>query len=368
MTIETLRLSFVFTETLLDGGKGGQLGDFTSELGYAAMIDALQAGTAAEKGLGLPWPYPAGQNFWDSYLHDKVPGDAGGKLCFEKLVPLRMARLADSVRVAMPEARRAGIEGFCFPHGTGLLVTVDIVGSLDLDGAGTLAQRVRYDKVFEAGWAGRAAAPAVGIEQLATAALDRIRALGFGAEAAGTRSKPFSIATVVCGRDVDQNQPPAHDSATHRLLNGLANWPRQWQKIPAPPLVAGQTQLDVRSATALPGNLLFAGKRGRAVWFPGLFLPGPTPVHSLSCYHRNLSLGSLQTESLLMLAGAVVAAQGQLPNSVQRLGRLAAGLLGRLHTGTKTYRSDSLRAQIAQSDERADVDALRQQHGMAPLA
>jgi hypothetical protein len=51
--------------------------------------------------------------------------------------------------------------------------------------------------------------------------------------------------------------------------------------------------------------VLFAGTQGRAVWFPGLFLPKKAKVHELACYHRKLTLGTLQTESLLALAGEV---------------------------------------------------------------
>jgi hypothetical protein len=46
---------------------------------------------------------------------------------------------------------------------------------------------------------------------------------------------------------------------------------------------------------------------------------------------------------------------------------MAAGLLGRLHTGKNTYRSDSLRSQIGQSDQFQDVNALRQRHDMETL-
>ncbi|MDQ3562579.1 MAG: hypothetical protein M3436_00035 [Pseudomonadota bacterium] len=55
-----------------------------------------------------------------------------------------------------------------------------------------------------------------------------------------------------------------------------------------------------------------------------------------------------------------------MPNSIQRFGRLAAGLLARLHGGVRTYRSDSLRAQIAQAGELPDVNGLRRRFGMQP--
>ena len=373
MRIKSLRLSFVFTETILDVQRetkpGVPLGAFVTEPGYVQIVDALQKGGGGPLEIGLPWPYPVGQHFWDEYLHDKRPGDARGKLCFEKLVPLRMRKLADAVRTDLSEVPRVTVEGFYYPYGTGLLLTAAAEGDFGIPETGGLAQRLRYDKIYSVRWAGGGTTAALTLEQLATAALDTLRELGFGSGPSGPRSRLFSIATVVRGEDVDPQQPLVPGSQEHRLLNGLAGWVRAWEQLQPPALAAGKTQLDVRSAAAWPGNVLFAARRGRAVWFPGLFVPVSPPVHSLSCYHRNLCFGSLQTESLLMLAAAAEEAfanPASVPNSIQRLGRLAAGLVARLHGGAKTYRSDSFRAQIAQSDQLQDVNALRNRFGMKP--
>lgn len=379
MTISALRLSFIFTETILDlqRGAGGvmPLGSFVTKPGYTDTVDALRQGGTAPLELGLPWPYPVGQHFWDAYLHDKQPGDAAGKLCFEKLVPLRLPKLFKKIETELPNApaatvARVGIEGFYYPHGTGLLVTTALEGAFDAAMAGGLALRLRYEKVYRPTMSPAGPAASLNLEQLATYALNRLRELGFGSGVSGKRSDLFSIATIVRGDNVDPTQPLAPDGQTHRLLNGLAAWIHPWQQLQAPALQAGESQLYVKTATAWPGNVLFAAKRGRAVWFPGLFLPAPSPLHKLACYHRNLGLASLQADSLLMLAAAVEDAFAQpalVPNAIQELGRLAGGLLARLHSGTKTYRSDSLRAQIAQSEQLQDVNTLRQRFGMDPI-
>lgn len=378
MTINALRLSFVFTETILDlqRGAGGAmpLESFVTEPGYVNIVDALQQDGAAPLELGLPWPYPAGQHFWDAYLHVKQPGDAAGKLCFEKLVPLRLPKPVLKIATELPNAAaatvaRVGIEGFYYPHGTGLLVTAALEGAFNAATAGGLALGLRYDKVYRPPMPAAGPAALLNLEQLATEALNRMREVGFGGGVSGMRSDLFSIATVLRGDNVDPNQPLVPDGQTHRLLNGLATWVRAWQQLHAPALQASVTQLRLKTATAWRGNVLFAAKRGRAVWFPGLFLPAPSPVHSLACYHRNLGLASLQTESLLMLAAAVEDAFAQptpVPHAIQRLGKLAAGLLARFYSGAKTYKSDSLRAQIAQSSQLQDVNALRQRFGMQP--
>jgi hypothetical protein len=378
MKINALRLSFVVTETILDLQRGAgaamPLGSFVSEPGYVDIVDAVQRGDAAPLDLRMPWPYPAGHHFWDAYMRDKVPGDARGKLCFEKLVPLRLPKLAEKIEMVVPElapaaTARIGIEGLYYPYGTGLLVTAALDGELDIPATGRFAHALRYDKVYKSPWPARVAG-LLNLDQLMTATLDQLRELGFGSGMSGVRSTPFSIVTVVRGAEIDPSLPVVPDGKIHRLLNGLAGWVRGWPQLSAPELVAGSTQLQLKSKTAWRGNLLFAEKRGRAVWFPGQFLPASPPAHGLGCYHRNLSIGSLQVESLLMLAAATEDAHtpgALVPASIQRLGRLAAGLLARFHSGKKSYRSDSFRAQIAQSEQLADVNALRQRFGMPTI-
>src|SRR5512139_690496 len=275
MTINVLRLSFVATETILDlqlgTGAAMPIGRFVSEPGYVDTVDTVQHGGAAPLGLQMPWPYRAGNHFWDSYLHDKLPGDAGGKLCFEKLVPLRLPKFAEKIGIdaqaLAPANGRLGIEGFYYPHGTGLLITATLVGELDYTAAGNIVGALRSGKVYKSPWPAQAAGPLT-LDQLMTAALDQLRKLAFGDGVSGVRSAPFSIATVLRGEAVDPDQPLAPDGEIHRLLNGLAGGLPNWQHQPAPPLVTGRTLLDLKKETARNGNVLLAAKRGRAVWFP----------------------------------------------------------------------------------------------------
>src|SRR5882724_6333314 len=164
MTINALRLSFVVTENILDLQRGTgpamPLGSLVNEPGYINIVNIVQRGGAAPNQLQMPWPHRAGNHFWDAYLQDKLPGDAGGKLCFEKLVPLRLPRFVEKIEMVLPEpgptSMRLGIEGFYYPYGTGLLVTAALDGKLDIIAAAHVAQALRYDKVYKSPWPTRA--------------------------------------------------------------------------------------------------------------------------------------------------------------------------------------------------------------------
>lgn len=369
MTIDMFRLSFVFTETILPHARREDipLGAYVTENGYIRIVNALRRGSTAPLQLAMPWPYSPGQHFWDRYLSDRTARDADGRLCFQKLVPLRLPKLAERIEVlsdiAPAKTVRVGLEGFYYPHGLAVLVTMTVAGEFDTAAAGNMALRLRYDPAFLVTCQPDQPQPPCTLGQLATAALDRLRELGFGPSIAGRRSDLFSVTTILRGRDVDPNQPIAVDGPVHRLLNGLTGWVRDWQTRPAPPLVPRKTQLETLSTTACQGNVLFAAPQGRAVWFSNQFLPAAPGTHRLGCYHRNLTIGSMQIESLLMLAAADDAFRQMpmLPNSLRKLAELAADLLEAIHQGDKgrIYRSDSFRAHIEQSPQFGRLNALR---------
>lgn len=371
MKIDKLRVSFVFTETILDLQRSNDparpLNVIVPQLGYITYVDKLWAQEPLPLNLDFPWYHPDGQRFWTRYLDTKDLRDANGRLCFQQLMPLRLPRLAGKIAVKAPglaatEQAALRIEGYYYPFGTGLIVTAELTGAFNIDRAGQLAMALRHDKIFQPSWAPDDVGGPMTLDQLATEALNRLRKLGFGSAISGRRNDPFSIAAVLRGEGVDANVPLVPQEPAHRLLNGLANWDRDWSQLLAPDFESGTTQLRIWGKTRRPGHVLFAGSQGRAVWFPGLFLPSATKRHALSCYHRNLTFATLQTESLLGLAREVNAEMqrgGTVRSSVQLLGRRAAGLVTRLYTRKDTYNSDSVRAQIAQSPRLDDVNALR---------
>jgi hypothetical protein len=128
-----------------------------------------------------------------------------------------------------------------------------------------------------------------------------------------------------------------------------------------------------RSSSPPPGHILYGGRRGRVVWFPGNFIGVAAYEHTLACYHQNLTMASLQTESLCRMAkdaADLVINNQPLSNcsvAYRTCAQLSAGILGRLYGGTfDTYRSNSVRDQIQRMYQN-DVTALRTEFRMGPL-
>jgi hypothetical protein len=106
---------------------------------------------------------------------------------------------------------------------------------------------------------------------------------------------------------------------------------------------------------------------------PSRFTPKPAdtppkPSGTLTCYHHNISLGALQTETLLEFVRVLDAMGGDPPLLLKPTLRRAAGLLGRLYGGADDmYQSASISRQIADSGLIPRIDMLRAQHGMPSL-
>src|SRR5215467_13558071 len=115
------------------------------------------------------------------------------------------------------------------------------------------------------------------------------------------------------------------------------------------------------------GSALYAERRGRAVWLPGLFrtIDNPTTEEALAqskrtsklgCYHRNLLFATVQIEMLsrLMSHTASIFESGKhkvdLTSSHRATAHNGAGQLVKLYLGQKdrgdTWRSSSAQRQI----------------------
>jgi hypothetical protein len=177
------------------------------------------------------------------------------------------------------------------------------------------------------------------------------------------------VATVVRGEGVDPGALPAEGGQVHRMLEAVTTWRPSWQHDDLRNLPLSQASLRIR--TAPPSHVLYGRERGRAVWFPALFTQKGGDLHSLSCYHRNLVLASLQVESL---SGAISETAKQigdgLPLSVghRECARRAAGILGRLYGGVDTYRSWSPRVHIEQNGLVTVLNDVRDYFNMDPLS
>jgi hypothetical protein len=352
--VRQVRLAFIWVETTLDLVRepvpAAPLAFLGRDASYVPRFDNLQKGVTDPDGLTLPWPKPAGQRFWQFYLNHR-PGDVGGGKAWGALVPFRLKL---DVSVSAPWLPgRVTTEGFFYPHGHGLIVTFQLEPSpaISLEATVELARDLRKRKKLAVVWSPTRSEELI-LDGLADAALAmlRERALGKGRPAGAVASVPFSVVTFVGVGDVDPTVAPPDSGEIHRALEMVTGW-HGGPLGTVPPLK--DNVLDPEK----PLEVVYAKKRGRAVWFP--YYATTSGVQTLGCYHRNLVFASLQVESLARLAVESLL-QGFLSDTHRDLARYAGGLLGRLYGGDeKTYRSASCRVQLEQNAWLDPTDEIR---------
>lgn len=369
--ISDLRISWIWTETFPDllsspSPLQSPWGELMSGSDYATAFASAQAGGGA---LLLPWGATESNHihyFWTYYLEQnpyQVPADEA----YRRLVPFR-GRTPAKVLASVDEARVI-LECYHYPHGLGLVVTLQLKQDLPLKKAVGLAVDAARTDDHEVTWPDGSTGQ-VSVTQLGFQTLDRLRASTFGAGTVqGRRSiKPFSVATVVRGSGVDPKVANTQDSDVHRALEALCRWSPNWENDVLSPM-AGRT-IPIRQAPA--SHWLYGTDSGRAVWFPDSFAATTGKKSSLGCYHRNLLLASLQTESLCQLM--VLGRERMMLNqpvsiALNKVLRNGAGVLGRLYGADKaTYRSASPTRQIDDNGWTQAVNYIRHQvGGMLPL-
>lgn len=195
----------------------------------------------------------------------------------------------------------------------------------------------------------------------------RTRAMGAGASVAARSAEPFSVVTVVTGTGVSPGTPTLDGGQVHRALEAVTCWRPTWQHDSLPALA----DASLPTRTVPPSHVLYGRKRGRAVWFPALFMLPAGQLRTLACFHRNLVLASLQVESLSRLVSSTakeLRAGRLLSAGHSDCARRAAGVLGRLYGATPDiYRSWSPRVHIEQNNFTSPVNTVRAHFGMPPL-
>lgn len=357
VAIRDLRVSFIWVETSFDLLRDAQpSGAPMPFLGrshlYAAQFAAMPA------GLGAPWPKPSKHNFWRNYLQCD-PFKMEPSQAWRFLVPFRKVPLPVGGAVA---SQRVAAEGFFYPHGIGLVVTVTDTAERKLFDAVAASFLFRTDSsvVIADPKGGRA----VTLDQCADECFDVLRAAAFGAAAVGgVRSlNPFTVATVVRGEGAG---PLVAGGPVHRALEAWTGWHTSWQT---------DTLTDpAKAVVATRGGgsrALYASRRGRAVWFPERFT---VPGRALSCYHRNLALTSLQVESLGAAVTRTLAVSGGADltslsvHHHESVGH-ASDMLARFYGGPETmYRGWSAPRQITDGDLVTPINKLRDLMSKPPL-
>ena len=369
--IHNLRLSFIWVETVLNR--------LERRSSYKERFDQVLRSGMGLKGLHLPWSELGRHFFWSYYLEHGAPGNISGNRAWKELVPFR-EKVPAAVEVCWLQGRLV-LEAFYYPHGFALVVTAVCCTDLTLEEAVEKAFEVRRTGRFQVKWVrptGRfqvewdegEAPEFLSLDAFADKGLTALRkvALGPGAAPGARRFTPFTVVTVVRGTGVNPVAPTPNGGEVHRALEAMTTWRPTWRYDVLPNLA--EVSLKIRPAP--PSHVLYGHTRGRAVWFPGLFIQKDRRLHSLACYHRNLVFTSLQVESLsgLISETAKQIRDGTPLSAAHReCARRAVGILGRLYGGApSTYRTWSPRAHIEQNDLVMAVNEVRDLFNMDKLS
>lgn len=358
------KVSFIWVETI-PAIYAQQLGDkapwgFLGMPGqFAKKFGELKASGGSPE-LQLPWQKPQGHHFWKYYFAGRHAGNIGGNDAWKSRVPLRSKTAA---RIAMepskpgdPPGAKVTFEVFYMPQGLGLVANAYYKGApKSAEEIATLAHDVLYRHRFrmDAGHAGGG----MSLQSAAEHALISVRQQALGDVEAFGPNPPFTIATFVHG----QTDTPdvVEGSDVHRVLEALTGWNQDWPNMPLDnvPLESAKLEIYRRSKS----DLVYARARGRAIWLPREFgRPHPAEPPRLSCYHRNLTLASLQAMSLGECVDLIAARRHRgevVPPLLLQRARESARTLDVLGTGdhTATYRTMSVDAQIKAANWRASI-------------
>jgi hypothetical protein len=372
-TSSDLRISFIWTSTILDFLKGTApantpmsfLGDDTQYIN--TFNNSL---SSAASRLQPPWFKPREDFFWYYYVEQTQPLNINGAKAWKYLIPLRTKV---PFRVTAPWFKgRIFLEGFFYPHGIALVFTAECTEKLSLDKARELSFQVRQDEFFKV-TLDDGSVHDLHLNSLAERAMTFLQqtALGPNAKPNYSVSPLFSIWTVVRADGVDATIPMTSGSNVQRILEAVTTWNQNFATANLPDLAS--TSAKVRKKRS-DGDVLYANDRGRAVWFPGTFTLPEGPKRSMACYHRNLVYASMQVESLCRFIRETAAEIKQpgdlakLPPQQYNNAKRAAGILTRLYVAMKetTYRSGSPYLQIRQNNFLADINKIRQETFAGP--
>jgi hypothetical protein len=374
-SVSRAHLTFIWVETTLSLLKKGKLSPFSFVAGagsYIPRFEQLQTWINQEMagpnpdpdGLTLPWDKVAGQRFWTRYLnrYPQGQGSASGGEAWKSIVPFREKLKAKVSAEWLPA--KVLVEGFYYPHGVAAMVTftVRLPEPRTLEATVELCRDIRKRRKLTYTPRGEAAKD-MPLDALGSAVLTlaRERSLGEGAAPGVAASAPFSLVTMIELQDADPDAPVAQGDAVHKLLEAVTGWQE-----PVPPL-GPIAQRIVSGPVVDPVNLLYAGRRGRAIWSPYFAIkPADSDApekskHTLGCYHRNLAYASMQVESLARLAVATNA-EGFQGDVHRDIARFAGGILGRMYGGDETvYRARSCQRHLEDNNWLDDIDKIRTQ-------
>jgi hypothetical protein len=374
LTVEKFKFSMIWVESnaYLMGDPSpvpapmGFLGERTS---YSCKFDQLQHAKPKPIEPRQPWDNPKGQLFWKYYLEKDDLSTLEGSKAWRFLIPFREKV---PINVTMPglEANTVA-EMFLYPYGMGLVITITCEKRMGLTQLVEHAYSLKKNDKFIAQW-DTGSTENVRMSGLAEACFKYIRKILTGSDTpnGNVGITPFTVFTVIKGRGVDSTSSLADFGEEHRILEAVTEWPPLWEKAFLLPLNSGRIPIASYSPAS---HILYGRKRGRAIWFPAAFTERRRESCSLSCYHRNIVLASLQVESLCSLATMTAHELKNGNSNTLRImhrecARLAVGILGRMYGGNdNTYRSMSAKYQIQQNRYDTDINLVRNHFNMVDL-
>jgi hypothetical protein len=351
-----IRLSFIQVELLSGPLRSRQ----AAAIPYPFLVSGpLYEAELAKGGKGSAfkpaWAGGYGSRFWRYYAKKE---SSTPKELWRTLTPFFRP---SNAQITAPE-KNFTVEqrAYVYPWAVAVVVTAESGAAQTTADAIAAAFRLRKGGKYKFNIGGKAReAPLAGLMQ---ALIADTRAAAFGAEL-GKAGDLFSVASVLKGAGANPTEAVPTRGDVHKMMEALTGWNDYWDKLELDDLKQSSIEIE----TSPPGHVLYGAKRGRFVWFPAGF----NFAKKLPCYHQNLTVASMHTESLSSLlteAADLLAAGKTMADFSVTYGncvQLAAGLLGRLYGGVDTYRSHSVREQIDRS--RTQVNAVRKLFGMGEV-
>lgn len=370
ITIQQIHLSFVWTESipvvLSVAGRNLNMGFLGQRQLYGAKFDEAQTRNGDFEPPWIPQTHANRDYFWYYYLDKHSPDEISGDDAWRQIIPLRV-ELPMRVRLAGLAGGKI-IEAFHYPHGVGFILNLILKPNLALTETVDYAIHARRERCYQVKWEGKTP-QRLTLDELATSALYYLRrqVTGVGTRHENSADKPFTIATIVSGameRPIPL-QPVANHGEIHLALQGLSTFSPTWceetTRLPA-------LKDCVASVKAMPDDhVVYGFEQHRVVWFPKHFMNRSSKHHTLSSYHRNLTMLTLQTDMLNHLMALFVSHLEEgtpAPPALYNLVENGASIVSRLHGGVEdTYQSWSARTQIESGNAFKDLKRVRRYLG-----
>ena len=321
--VKEIRLSLIWKKVFY---KDSNLPLLADRERYQAAFE--KAGSAGAEGPWLlPWFGDHRQHFWEYYLQPVAPANfrsisaADARSYF---VPLRIPPCVK--KIIARDGTIATLEGFCFPHSVAVLATVYVRPPKPLPLADMVDAAITARNAdFQLTWKDGQPATHGQLQSLADKIVERIHAVALADPSATGKALPFPI-TVATVIDAEVIPEPVQATATAPPTTALNPGTTQAASAPgsaAPTAVISDGEMLARALTALcnmdsgwrskgpsdPKEELDPEKRdghglmierGRAFWLRKHFSDVETKGRktAIACYHRNISLATMQTAAL----------------------------------------------------------------------